>query len=93
MNDWMNDDGLKEVLSHENDEIVQELPRKISLRKEDTQEELDEEISSLDSLLVWLEELRTLDWFKQQRDNSLTERIEPITDHTLNCGAREVINF
>ena len=75
---WINDDGLQEVLSQQNNEIFQEeSPREISLIQEDNEQELDDEISSLDSLLIWLE-LRTLDWIKQQRDNLLTERIEPI---------------
>ena len=78
--EWTDDDGLQEVLSQQNDEIFQELPREISLSQQDNQLELQDETSSIDSLIAWLEDPRTLAWIDTQHDDSLTEWTDPLTD-------------
>ena len=84
--EWTDDDGLQEVLSQQNDEIFQELPREIPLSQQDNQLELQNETSSIDSLMAWLGDRRTFD--TQHDESEWTDehspRSKPRTEYCRN---------
>ena len=64
----LDDNGVEQVLS------LQELPENVSLSEQNNQliqQELQDETSSIDSLIAWIEDPRTLEQITTPHDNSM----------------------